>query len=274
MEAVRRSIASIGQDGWRVSDMADRDIPAGVAAPERATLRLGAIAGILGIAAQIWLSGLHAGRTDPNLSPQVFLEYAASGSWTLVHIGQYVGTFLIVLALVVLFRSMRRETGPAAAFATVGIVAATMVLAVFAVQMAVDGVALRETIAAWVTAPEIQKPAAFYVADGVRWIEKGLSAFFHLNNGTTLVALGLAVALGTTYARWLGVVGVAAGVAIIAGGVVAAQTGFSPEAAQILGPASIGAAVFLVGICISMWRHAGRRPAAVQPTASLVAAGA
>ena len=241
-------------------------------APERATLRLGAVAGILGIVAQIWLGGLHAGQTDPNRSPEVFLEYAASGSWTYVHIGQYFGAFLIALALVVLFRSMRQERGPSAAFATVGIVAVTMVLAVFAVQMAVDGVALRETIAAWVMAPAPDKSAAFYVADGVRWIEKGLSAFFHLNNGTALIALGLAVAFGRTYARWLGVLGVAAGIGAIAGGIVAAHTGFSGQSAQILGPSSLAGAAFLTAICISMWRHAGRQPAQLAPAARLVAA--
>jgi hypothetical protein len=223
-----------------------------------ATLRLGAAAGVLGAVAQIWLGGLHAGTVDPNNSPTVFVEYFGSSIWTLVHVGQYFGTFLIAFAFLTIARSMRNDGGLTEAFAGVGAVAVTVVLAIFAVQMAVDGVALRESIAAWVLAPEPDRAAAYLVAESVRWIEKGLSAFFQLNNGTMLVALGLAVSLGRRYPRWLGIVALGAGVAALAGGLVVARTGFSPQGAAILGPASIAGAVFLVGIGVSMWRAASR----------------
>lgn len=226
--------------------------------PNPAMLRIGAIAGIAGIALQLWLSGLHAGTIDPNDSPAVFQQYAASGIWTAVHIGQYAGTFLIALGMLTLARTLGRDAALPGALASIGTVAVTVVLAIFAIQMAVDGVALRETIASWVLAPAPDKPAAFYVADAVRWIEKGLSAFFHLNNGLALVTIGLAAALGRTFPRWLGVAGAIAGVAAMYGGYVAAHGGFSPEAAAILGPTSLLGAVFLVGGSVWMWRSAGR----------------
>jgi hypothetical protein len=222
-------------------------------------LRLGGLAGIAGIVVEIGLAGLHAGHTDPNDSARVFREYADSGIWTAVHIGQYFGTFLIVLAFLAVYRSLSGERGVAAASAGIAGIAITVVLAVFAVQMAVDGVALRETIKAWLNAPAAEATAAFYVADGVRWIEKGLSAFFHLNNGTALFAFGVAVLTGRTYARWLGVLGVAAGAGTVGGGVIAAHTGFSSASAAVLQPSALLAAAFLVALSISMWRHSLKR---------------
>ena len=237
-------------------------------------LRLGAIAGVIGVVAQIWLAGLHAGTVDPNDSVRVFQQYAASGIWTLVHVGQYAGTFLIALSLLTVTRAMDRETGVAGTFRSMAAIAITTVIAIFAVQMAVDGVALRETILAWTVAAPADKAAAFLVADGVRWIEKGLSAFFHLNNGTALVALGIAVVTGRTFARWIGAFGILGGLGTIAGGLIGAQTGFSPQSASILGPSTLVAAVFLFALGASMWRHSLRPTDAAVPAAVSTAPGA
>ena len=89
-----------------------------------------------------------------------------------------------------------------------------------------------------------------------RGLEKGLSGFFHLNNGITLITLGLSIALGRLYARWLAGVAVLAGIAFLIGGVVTAQSGFSSDAGLVLTPALALLAVFIVGICVSMWRRA------------------
>ena len=55
-----------------------------------------------------------------------------------------------------------------------------------------------------------------------------------------------------TYPRWLGVFGVVAGFGFMSGGVVTAQTGFSPEAGTVLSPALIAGLVFVIGTCVSM----------------------
>jgi hypothetical protein len=224
----------------------------------RARLRLGAIAGILGIAVQFIASSMHPGHAQPNDSVAAFHEYAASSSWTLIHFGQFAGVLLVVLALVVLAASLPKD-GPAGAFAVVGAVAAVLVGGVFAVQMAVDGVALRGSINAWVAAPEAQQDAAYLVASAVRDLEKGLSGFFHLLNGLALLTLGTAVASSRIYPRWLGVFGVLAGIGFMSGGVVTGHTGFSPEAGSVLSPALIAGLVFVIGTCVSMARRS-RQP--------------
>jgi hypothetical protein len=120
--------------------------------------------------------------------------------------------------------------------------------------MAVDGVALKGAVDTWAHAPAADKPAAFLAADAVRWIEKALSSFFHLLNGSTLVLLGLSVILGHATRRWLGWVGTVAGAGFLVGGVIASRTGFSPESGRFLTPALLLSAVFLIGASVSLWR--------------------
>lgn len=216
------------------------------------------MAGVTGLLLQVFMEGLHPSQAAPNDSVAAFLEYAASTSWTYVHIGQFVGTLLVVLCLLALARPLSLQAGAPGALASVGAVTAVLAGAVFAVQMAVDGVALRNAVDAWVAAPPgPARTSAFQVAEGVRGLEKGLSGFFHLTNGMTLMTLGLSIALGLVYARWLGWAAVASGSAFLVGGVITARTGFSPEAGLWLTPALMLLAVFLVGAIVPMWRGRG-----------------
>jgi len=223
-------------------------------------LRLGAALGVIGVVLQVVMERLHPHHVDPNHSSAVFHEYAHSEHWTAVHLGQFLGTFLIVLALVALARALSRQPGVAGALAVVGGVTAVIVGAVFAVQMAVDGVALKAAIDSWVGAVTSgDQSSAFQVAESVRWTEKGLAGVFQIVNGVTLLSLGLAIALGRSFPRWLGGVGIVAGVAFVAGGVSTAHTGFSPSSGTFLVPATLLLAVFLVGVLTSMWRRASTR---------------
>ena len=220
-------------------------------------LRLGAVAGLAGIVLQVAMDQVHPHQAQPNDSAAAFREYAASGVWTDVHIGQYLGTLLIVLSLVALAQSLSRQGSVARAFSRAGLLTAVVAAAVFTVQMAVDGVALGSAVRAWVSAPPGPvQTSAFEVAEAIRSLEKGLSGFFHLSNGLTLLALGVAVVAGRAYSRWLGWVGIVAGLAFLLGGVVTARTGFSPEAGVFLTPGLALLVVFLLGACVAMWRRA------------------
>ena len=173
-----------------------------------------------------------------------------------MHIGQFFAALLVALALVTLAWSLTRQGGVAGALAVIGGVTAILVAAIFAVQMAVDGVALKATIDTWTNATQAgDKASAYQVAEGMRALEKGLSGFFHLVNGTTLLALGLGIAFGRSYPRWLGWVGAVSGLGFLAGGIVTAHTGFSPLAGTVLlGPTVLGA-IFLIGAAVCMWRR-------------------
>jgi len=220
-------------------------------------LRVGALSAFAGFVLQFVASSEHPGHAAPNESAAVFQEYAVSSNWTTVHLGQFAGGLLVALALVFIARSLPRR-GIAGAFALIGGTAAVIWAAIFAVQMAVDGFALKATIDAWVSAPPADRSAAFLVAEGIRAIEMGLSSLFHVMNGTALLMLGLAVALGRTYPSWLGWFGTAAGAGFILGGISTAHTGFSSASSQIVGTALIPGVVFLFGMAVAMWRLGGR----------------
>lgn len=221
---------------------------------DRRSRRTGAAMAFAGFLLQLVASSQHPGTTPPNESAAVYREYAASGAWTMVHLGQFAGGLLVALALVFIARSLPR-TGVAGALAFVGGLAAAIWAGIFAVQMAVDGFALKAAIDAWAAAPPADRAAAFLVAESVRSIEKGLSSLFHLMNGTAILMLGLAVAIGRTFPAWLGWFGTAAGVGYILGGIATAHTGFSSEASQILSAALLPGIVFLFGMAIAMWRR-------------------
>jgi hypothetical protein len=226
---------------------------------DKSLLRLGAVLGLLGFVVQIVMDRLHPHRVAPNDSANVFREYARSDIWTAVHIGQFVGTLLIVLAFVALATSLYQQPGVAGALAVVGTVTAILVAAVFAVQMAVDGVALMAAIDTWVDAASpADQSAAFQVAEAVRWTEKGLGGLFQFINGATLLALGVSIALGDRYPKWIGFVGALAGVGLVAGGTVTAHTCFSATAGWFLTPATVLLAVLVLGVVILMWRRSAR----------------
>jgi hypothetical protein len=227
-------------------------------ARDRSLLTVGMVAAVLGVLVEVAMGFLHPSHAQPNDSADAFEEYSHSQAWTYVHIGQFAGTLLVVITLVAIARTLSRQPGIAGATAVVGAVTGVLVGAVFAVQMAVDGVALKGTVDTWAHAPAADKPAAFLVADGVRWIEKALSSFFHLLNGTTLLVLGLSVVLGHMTRRWLGWVGIVAGAGFVLGGVIASRTGFSPDSGRFLTPALLLSAVFLIGTSVSL-RQAARR---------------
>jgi len=213
------------------------------------------VAGVTGVVLEVVGQLLHPSSAQPNDSRAAFREYAASATWVPAHLLQWLGVLLVAVALVTVGEVLAVRSGRGAGLAVPGMLAAALVAAVFSVQMAVDGVALKMAVDTWAAAPADGSATAFAVADGIRDVEKGLSAFFHLLNGTALVLLGLAVALGRALPRWLGLVGALAGLGYLAGGVVTAYTGFSETAGTVLLAPLLLSAVFLLGSCVWMWRH-------------------
>src|SRR6476620_10422843 len=112
-------------------------------------LRLGTVALVAGLICQVPLGALHPHREYANDSVAAFHEYARSGDWVLVHLGQFLGLTLATIGLVSMATSLGRHRGAASFLGLTAAVTAVVSAAVFAVQMAVDGVALKAAIDAW-----------------------------------------------------------------------------------------------------------------------------
>jgi predicted anti-sigma-YlaC factor YlaD len=78
----------------------------------------------------------------------------------------------------------------------------------------------------WAQAAAPQQAVAFGVAESLRWVEIGINSLFRVLQGTTLVAVGLALVLSERVPRWLGWSGVILGLALVLRGIAVAFGGF------------------------------------------------
>jgi len=193
---------------------------------DRKTLRLSAVLLIAGFIFYVLVGLLHAGGPANN-HPVVFAIYANSAIWTAVHLGQFVGMAVIIAGLLVLYLALDIQAEAAALVARLGAVSAAVALALYGVLQAVDGVALKQAVDAWVRAPEGEKAARFASAETIRWLEWGARSYQCFMFGLTLILLGSAVALSARLPRLLGYLMVLSGLGYIVQGWVLGSEGFS-----------------------------------------------
>ena len=159
------AVHSLGYEGSKIAERGGFMI-------DRKTLRLSAVLLVVGFIFYVVVGLLHAGGPANN-HPVVFGIYASSASWTAVHLGQFVGMAVIIAGLLVLYFALDIRAGGAAWMARLGAVSAAVALGLYAVLQAVDGVALKQAVDAWVSGPEAEKPARFAGAETIRWLEWG-----------------------------------------------------------------------------------------------------
>src|SRR5919202_1365633 len=80
---------------------------------ERTSLRLAATVLFVGELLTLLVGLLHPAREPANDHPAAFAEYAASGPWTAVHLGQFAGLAVIIAGLLVLFYALDVHAGAA-----------------------------------------------------------------------------------------------------------------------------------------------------------------
>ena len=204
---------------------------------ERSILRMGSIAFLAGMVIFLVSTILHPGREDPTNHPLVFAEYAEDELWVASHIGQFAGGMLAFAGgFIALFRLLSRsESGITSALAWMGLAATIAAGSALAVLQAVDGIALKIAVDTWYAiAPSPsaddggEKAIAFRVAEGIRWIEIAANSFFRILQGSVGIIFGVAIAVSAkTLSRWIGALGVFAGVATIILGVRVAYVGFA-----------------------------------------------
>ena len=230
---------------------------------ERPMLRMGSIAFFAGLAiALVSTLAFHPTGTGEELmnNPFIFGVYAEDPLWIASHIGQFAGILLIFAGgFVALYRLLvKSESATASALSWLGLVTAIITASAFAILQAVDGVALKIAAHTWYAIPpgeEERKAIYLGVAEGIRWTEWGLQAYYRMLWGAVSLIFGVAIVKSALLSRWIGAVGIAAGVVTIASGVVTAYVGFSSARDPV---ADLSTAIFypwLVILGIFMWRR-------------------
>jgi hypothetical protein len=97
----------------------------------------------------------------------------------------------------------------------------------YGVLQAVDGVALKQAVDAWVSAPETEKAARFASAEAIRWLEWGVRSYHSFMLGLSFVLFASAIVRTARMPRPLGYLMGLSGVAYIVQGYVLGSKGFS-----------------------------------------------
>jgi hypothetical protein len=204
---------------------------------ERPMLRMGSVAFLAGIVIFMISTILHPSREDPTNHPLVFAEYAEDHLWVASHVGQFAGgMFIFAGGFVALFRLLSwSESGTvASALAWLGLAVTIATASALTILQAVDGITLKIAVDTWyaISSPstadteEGQKAIAFRIAEGIRWTEIGVNSYFRILQGAVGVIFGVAIAASAVLSRWIGAVGIFAGIATIVLGVNVAYVGF------------------------------------------------
>jgi hypothetical protein len=155
---------------------------------DRTSLRLSATLLLAGQLLYIVVTQFHADG-NANDHPSVFAEYAGSGIWKAVHIGQFASAAILLAGLFALFFTLEVQPGPARWAGRFGAASAVVALALYGVLQAVDGVGNKEVDDAWVSAPGAEKAARFASAETMRWLEWGVRSYLDFALGLALLLL-------------------------------------------------------------------------------------
>jgi hypothetical protein len=242
---------------------------------ERPMLRMGSISFLAGLAIAVVSTIIfHPSGTGEELmnNPFIFAVYAEDDLWIGTHIGQFAGLLLIYAGgFVALFRLLSRsDSGTvASALAWFGLVTSILTASALTILQAVDGIALKIAVDTWYAIPsspsasseagngggrEGEKAIALRVAEGLRWTEWGIQAYYRMLQGAIALIFGVAIAKGAILSRWIGAVGIAAGVAGIAAGVVTAYVGFSSVRDPVADLSTLLLYPWIIILGIFMWR--------------------
>jgi hypothetical protein len=201
----------------------------------------------------IVVTQLHTGG-DANDHPAVFAEYASSGIWTVVHVGQFAGMAILLAGLLALFFALDDQAGTARWAGRFGAAAAVAALALYGALQAVDGVALKQAVNAWASASDAEKAARFASAEGIRWLEWGVRSYHDFALGLAFVLVAAAVVRAAWVPRPIAYLMGLSGLAYLVQGAVLGSEGFSPTHTILVVLAWVVTLAWMIWLVVVAWR--------------------
>ena len=148
----------------------------------------------------------------------VFTAYANSPSWTLVHEAQFAGSAIVLFGMLALFFALNVNSGIRGVVSRFAAASAVAALALNGALYAVDGVALKQAVDAWMSAPASRQSMYFAVVQGIRGVEWGMRSYVDFTTGLTLALFGIVIASTARIPRLIGYIMGLSGLAYIAQG--------------------------------------------------------
>ena len=219
----------------------------------RTSLRLSATLLLAGQLLYIVITLFHADG-DANNHPAVFAEYARSGIWKAVHLGQFAGIAILVAGLLALFFALDIRDEAARWAGRFGAASAVAALALYGVLLAVDGVALKQAVNAWVDAPDAEKAARFASAEAIRWLEWGMRSYQDFALGLAVLLFAAAVVRTAGVARPIAYLMGLAGLTYLVQGWVAGSEGFSGTETNGIVLTGVLNVAWMIRLLIVAWR--------------------
>jgi hypothetical protein len=157
-----------------------------------------------------------------------FTAYANSSSWAAIHLGEFVGMAVLLAGLLVLFFALGILEGIPRWLGFFGAVATGVTLVLYGVRMAVDGVALKQAVDAWVSAPAAEQATRFASAETIRWLEWGVASYQTYMLGLALMLFAITIVLTARVPRTIGYLMGLSGLTWLIVGWVLGVGGFAP----------------------------------------------
>lgn len=183
-----------------------------------------------------------------------FANYSASGDWAAVHLGQFISTAVMLAGLLVLFFALGETSGIPRWIGLFGAISAGVAIALAGVLYAVDGVALKQAVDAWASAPASEKAIRFATTEAIRWLEWGTNSYWNFMQGLALVLLAAVIVWTGRVARPIGYLMGLSGLGFIVLGWLVGTNGFTPANNQ---PSNVGYGflfISMIWLLIVAWR--------------------
>lgn len=200
---------------------------------------------------------LHTGG-PANDHPVIFAAYAASGTWKAVHSGQFAAMAIMLAGLFALHFALEVPSGAARWASRFGAACAVATLALYGVLQAVDGIANKQAVDAWVSAPAAEKAARFATAESIRWLEWGVRSYQNFALGMTVLLFGAAVVRTAWIPRPLGYLMGLSGLAYLVQGWVVGVQGFSGTETIAIEVAYVLDLAWMIWLVVMSRRYANR----------------
>jgi hypothetical protein len=207
----------------------------------------------------IVVTQFHTGG-EANNHPAIFEAYAASGTWTVVHVGQFAAMAILLAGLLALVDALDVQAGMASWAGRFGAAAAVAALALYGALQAVDGVANKQADVAWVNAPDAEKAARFASAEAIRWVEWGMRSYHDFALSLALLLVAVAVARTAWVPRPIAYLMGLSGLTYLVQGWVAGAEGFSPTESIAIVLAWVLSLAWMIWLVVVAWRMPDAEP--------------